>query len=411
MYCVTSKNGGTLTDATGTLSEPIEAGKQLHVTAPSDMLLIDDEEAILRPANFNKARLALRMLGAGEIWPADYTRLLFIQNTGKQYVNTGWKATPDTGCRIEVQAETSSAFSIPCGEGEGFVPLMTTRRIVGYATTATQYPLLDGTVVTGATAAEASGMECVNEGRITVELNFFGSGRWRYRDAGNAIDVPVVGLKSTANPLYLTARNYRNQNQSGTYFYFWSSPFYRAAFTEGRTLTHDYRPALNSSGRPCLLDVVTGEAVYNSGTGEYIVGVATVAALAQLLKRLPAGEGGSLTLSLPADANTPEVAEQLQACQEQTGMTLTVYEYRPAAVTTYALRRVRQAVWCRMAENTDGSYVSDGGERFEIDRCAAIYGPLGSDPTAYGYEPFDSVEDAAAWFGLTPYEYHEEEII
>lgn len=407
-YAVYTREGCEVTDtATGMPLITAEPGKPNCFPAMGDSVTVSDDAAIVFKPVFNSALAALGLLGEGDNWPAEYTRLAFIKNAGGQYIDTGWKATPNTGCRLEVQAETSEAFSIPCGDGEGFVPLQTYKKNVGYSTTSVQYPLKDGTCVTTGVLADSSGKGYINEGRITAELNFFGSGGWKYKDAENNIDRPVVGLKRTENPLYLTARNYKNMQPGDTYFYFWSAPFYSAVFTEGRKLTHDYRPALNSAGRPCLLDVVTGEALYNSGQGEYIVGVATVAALAQILKRLPA-TGGNLSLSLPADANTPEVLDMLQTAAAEKGWQLP-YTFRPAAVATFALRRVRQMVWCKLTPCEYGGYVAPQGVRANVEHCAGIVGRLGTDPTAYGYAAFDSVDAAAEHWQLVPYEAPEEE--
>lgn len=64
-YTITSKSGCTVTDATGTLNETVDAGKQLTVQAPSDKLIYDDEQAIVFKATFKHALAALGLLGGG----------------------------------------------------------------------------------------------------------------------------------------------------------------------------------------------------------------------------------------------------------------------------------------------------------------------------------------------------------
>lgn len=401
-YTITSKSGCSVTDSTGTLSMTVDAGGQLTVQAPSDKLVYDDEQAIVFKANFKQAALALGLLGGGKTdLPAGYTRVEFLQNTGKQYINTGWKATPNTGCRLNVQAETSTAFCIPCGEAEGFVPLLAYKRIVGYATASGQYPLKDGTVITNGNSAEATGLGYINEGRITAELNFLGSGRWRYRDAVNSVDIPAVGLKSTAYPLYLTARNYQNHTQGGSYFYYWTTPFYRAQFSEGRKLTHDYQPALNEAGLPCLYDSVTQTTLTNLGSGQYIAGMTLVQA--RKLSKLPAGT--ILTVSLPVgyDADDGVVAALTQAEANGCVLTIQTYEAAGAAAATFALRRV----WVRRQQDSSGTYVDADGSRWMVDWCVDV---IGADPESLGYERYRSVDAAVAYWGLTPYECPEEEL-
>ena len=168
---------------------------------------------------------------------------------------------------------------------------------------------------------------------------------------------------------------------------------YAAAISEGARIVRNYVPAIDREGRCCMFDAIARRTYHNSLSGTIAAGVGTVAQLTTLLRRLPA-TGGELTLSLPAEANTPEVAEAMQACHDTKGWTLTVHEYRPAAVATYSLRRVREIVWCRKVPCEHGSYVDSIGTRWQVERCAAIFGPHGQDPTAYGYEPFDSEEQA-----------------
>ena len=161
-------------------------------------------------------------------------------------------------------------------------------------------------------------------------------------------------------------------------------------------------PYLAPNGEPCLYDTISKRAFKNSGTGSFIAGVGTVAQLSTLLSHLPA-TGGALTLSLPAEANTPEVADMLQACHDTKGWTLTVHEYRPAAAATYSLRRVRDCVWCRKIQSPHGNYTDSAGTCWLVECCVAIFGPLGQAPSAYGYEPFDSEKTAVEEWRLSPY--------
>ena len=67
-YVVTSKAGCTITDASGELEETCEPGKQKVVHAPSEKLFTS-APAIVRET-FNRAALALRLLGGGVKTPA-----------------------------------------------------------------------------------------------------------------------------------------------------------------------------------------------------------------------------------------------------------------------------------------------------------------------------------------------------
>lgn len=233
-------------------------------------------------------------------------------------------------------------------------------------------------------------------------------------EAGNFI----FGLEYNGEVLKKITQRY-NQYWENVYYVFASTNYetriggatYDLTISIEGKLTYHVVPAIDPTGEPCMFDRVSKQPFRNSGSGSFIAGVGTVAQLTALLRNLPAS-GGTLTLSLPAEANTPEVAEALQACHDTKGWTLTVHEYRPAAVTsvsksstaaaaTYSLRRVREVVWCRKAQTEMGSYVDTTGARYNIEHCVAIFGPQGQDPMAYGYEPYDNVAQAAEQWGLT----------
>lgn len=61
-YVVFSKTGCTVTDSTGTLNMKVPAGDWMSIPAPSDALILSDDNAIVRNANF---KLALAPSGVG----------------------------------------------------------------------------------------------------------------------------------------------------------------------------------------------------------------------------------------------------------------------------------------------------------------------------------------------------------
>lgn len=64
-YTVTSKSGCTVTDSTGTLNQTVPAGGQLTVQAPSDKLILSDDEAIVFKVNFRGALITIGGSGGG----------------------------------------------------------------------------------------------------------------------------------------------------------------------------------------------------------------------------------------------------------------------------------------------------------------------------------------------------------
>ena len=168
---------------------------------------------------------------------------------------------------------------------------------------------------------------------------------------------------------------------------------------QNNKLIHKFVPCLTPTGKPCMMDCISKAAFTNSGDGEFIAGIDNLAQLSALLHKLPTTDG-KLTLSLPAEARAPEVAEAMQKTHLKKGWTLIVYEYRPAEVTTYARRRLSEIMWYQRVQCKNGSYVDSTGTRWRIEQCAAIFGPHGQSPATYGYIAFDDLQKALETWSL-----------
>ena len=389
VYTVTSPNGGTVTDAEGKLNKTVDAGDQVTVTAPSDSLTCDDDDAVICKANFKCPLLALRMLGQGEnALPPGYTRLEFLASDGVAAMALPFE---------------SKNKSFVCEHTLGMPKATSGLYVYGGTSVSDGYGIRYHANLQG---LSFTGSDRIGNGTFLRGEKYKILWKVTRNEAGNFI----FGLEYNGEVLKKITQLY-NQYWENVYYVFGSTNYetriggatYELTISIEGKLTYHVVPAIDPTGEPCMFDRVSKQPFRNSGSGSFIAGVGTVAQLTTLLRRLPA-TGGALTLSLPAEANTPEVAEQLQACHDTKGWTLTVHEYRPAAAATYSLRRVREVVWCRREQSDLGSYVDSTGTRWQIDRCAAIFGALGQDPAAYCYTPFDSVEQAVEFWGLVPYE-------
>ena len=395
VYTVTSPNGGTVTDAEGKLNKPVAAGDQVTVQAPSDSLTCDDDDAVIYKTNFKTPLLALRLLGQGEnALPAGYTPLAFLGCTGTQYIDTSLPL--NNGSELTVDCEITNDPAINSGGVFGAQEGSSTRDRVGWSEYVRGSHVADfhGWVFWG-WVSEDTVLPAPTTERHRVQLSQSGL----YYNGNKVKDLSTVAAFQTSLTCWLFARN--RQDVTGPKYH---GKIYSFTFAQDGKPKLNFMPCVDDMGEPCMFDRVSLQPYRNLGTGAFIAGVGTVAQLTALLRRLPS-TGGTLTLSLPAEANTPDVADKLQACHDTKGWTLTVHEYRPAAAATYSLRRVREVVWCRREQSDLGSYVDATGTRWQIERCAAIFGRLGNDPTAYGYTPFDSVEQAAESWELQPYVY------
>lgn len=331
-------------------------------------------------------------LGVSGALPAGYTPLEFLQSSGGQYIDTGLHV--DNGSVMSVDCEYDSAAVASNGAVFGAQNGGVYQDRAGWSEFAAG---THGWVFWGWLSVDQTIPSAPNE-RHRVELSQTGL----YYNGVKLRDVDQ-GSFTTSWTCWLFARNRHDVTVEK-----YRGKIYAFTFVQGGKSKLDFIPCVDGKGEPCMFDRVSLQPYRNLGTGAFIAGIGTVGQLSSLLRKLPA-TGGALTLSLPAEANTPEMAEAMQACYDTKGWSITVHEYRSSTAATYSLRRVRSVVWCRKEQTEHGSYVAADGTRWQVERCAAIFGLHGQDPAAYGYTPFDSPEQAAVEWHLTPYIDPEEE--
>ena len=88
---------------------------------------------------------------------------------------------------------------------------------------------------------------------------------------------------------------------------------YSIKLSSGSKVVNDLIPALDTTGTPCMYDNVNKKPLYNSGTGQFIVGMTLDQA--RKLSKLPAG-GGELTVSLPWEAQLVQHNGQVETALE-----------------------------------------------------------------------------------------------
>ena len=375
-YCVTCAEGCTVTDSSGALNMECEAGKQLVVSAPSDMLFTS-APAVVRET-FNSAPAKLRLLGllggGAQALPAGYLAAEFLENGGKQQLmtNIAGHSALRVQTKIMRKGSSSSPYVFSCSNSSPFF---------GYLVTA------------------------------------WNSGEFRF-DYGNEMLTP--GIECTIGKVFLLekdgAKNYINNelvstNSEATFTATAEClSFFRRAgvcfigiiyFAKvwDDSLIADFIPALDPQGVPCMFDKVSKQPFYNSGSGAFIVGMTL--AQARKLGKLPA-TGGTLTVSLPTGYEYDEGVVNALETARANGWTLTVQTYTPeaeTAATTFGMRRI----WVRRTQDENGTYVSADGSRWQVDWCVAMYTPDGSEPDAHGYELFRSVDAATEYWGLEPW--------
>lgn len=133
------------------------------------------------------------------------------------------------------------------------------------------------------------------------------------------------GINTYSPYIYLFAYNAAGnaQNKDGLRLFYFDS-----------TITSPHLkmlPTLDSNGVPCMFDKVTRKPFYNSGTGQFIVGMTL--SQARKLSKLPS-TGGSLTVSLPWEAQLVQHNAEVEAAlktAKNNGWTITVQYREPDA--------------------------------------------------------------------------------
>lgn len=375
-YTITSRNGSSVTDSTGTLNEAVEAGKQLTVQAPSDKLIIDDEQAIVFKAPFKYALAALGLLGGGkDKLPAGYMQVDFLETNGQQWLQVDdlhLGSTSDVNIKFAPTSMASwfSLFSCMSSIRNNRVDSTQVSRKIRYGFINEDYVYSPSELTIGS----------IYNVRKCGERNFLNGIEQASNKASNfTINAPTLIGKEAYSSTLSHMR------------IFW--------FNAAANINVNAIPAIDPTGTPCMFDLVSKTPYYDAGSSgvPFVVGLMLKQA-AQLGRKLPRG-GGELTVSLPEGYDMNErVVESLLAAEEK-GWVLTIQTYTPEAspaASTFGLRRL----WVRRRENDNGSYVASNGIRWKVDWCVDV---IGADPEMLGYERFRSVEAATAYWELEPY--------
>lgn len=375
-YFVTCKAGCTITDASGELELTCEPGHQQYVNAPSDKLYTS-ENAVVRKATFNYALAELGLLGGGDTLPAGYIKAEFLESNAASYIDTQValdanssvsishypSAVTDRGCLFGARADDALNFGHWNPATFSWYNLYNQVHIIATLTPGKQRYLL------------------------TIENGVF-TNKYGNEMQQNSYESEFF---ECLTPCYLFTYSKSTGPDERTYLgrIYW----FKLSNTQG--LQCDFVPAIDAAGSPCMYDKIRRRAFYNLGDGQFIVGMTVDQA--RNLRKLPDG-GGELTISLPSNWQEDASVVDALATAEANEWVLTIqtYEAEAGAVSTFALRRI----WVRKRAEQNGSYVAADGSRWQIDWCATM---VGGDPQEHGYEPFRSVEAAAAYWELVPY--------
>lgn len=251
----------------------------------------------------------------GERFPLGYKRLEYLENPGRQYIDTKVFPTRDTDFYVD--------FSIPAIESNGFKSIFSTYISKGNYDIVYSYPngntpmlirVPNGTPPNNLEygwfkwypgkryIVQKKGYKLFLDGELKVSRNTI-----REFEALDTMTLFVVRKVSTID----------------------TSSFNRAkifsfVLRQKNTPLRNFIPALDPSGRPCMFDTVTRKPFYNAATtgSDFIAGMTIKQA--RHLAYLPA-TGGSLTISLPLAAAFDEKVQNALNKAAEKGWAFTFY--------------------------------------------------------------------------------------
>lgn len=388
-YVVEGTAGATVTNpSTNRVIATLEEGKQASFYATTPYVLASDDSVSVYKATFKSAPAALMALGllgggsssgGGGVLPAGYLAAEFLESNGMQSIATG------------IDANSMAGFCI------GYVPV----NLPPYF-----FDVLGCRVASG---AASYGLIAKKQSDTDLSFRFdYGARGTQHTYTASVGKLLEIAFDPQNGKFKINEAEY---NVAGATFNL-PSKFYLGLLggttsgspIYGRILGFEYGyylkyvPAVNEQGRPCMFDTVSNQPFFNSGSGQFVVGMNMKQALK--LSKLPAG-GGSLTVSLPTGYESDAGVMTALETARSNGWTLTVqtYEAEAAAASTFGMRRI----WVRKQQNAHGSYVDADDTRYTVDWCVEMYTPDGSTPDMHGYELFRSQESAVEYWGLTPY--------
>lgn len=182
--------------------------------------------------------------------PSGYTQLEYIQSSGTQWINTGFKPNQNTRAALTVDAKPSTAAAWLFGARNG-----NTDRTFGLLSFNSQYRSDYNNSTEEYSTVTPSGKFTVDKDKNVTKFN------------GTIGVTAKSGVFQCTYPMSLFANN-----NAGTAAGFGSFKLYVCQLYDNGTLIRDFVPCKNSSGAVGLYDLVGAKFYANAGTGTFTAG-------------------------------------------------------------------------------------------------------------------------------------------
>lgn len=339
-YTVTTGSTCDVVDAEGRPLGTAEAGKQLTFKASTERITFSDDAAEVQAENFKGAPVKRWLLGRGvNALPQGYLAAEFLEFGAKdKYVEVTTPWTP-AGAVVQVDAH-ERFYRLDVGSDE-----------IGNGSHANYF--------FWGVKNKKWNIGCGTYGITTYSADT----EWHdmkmiYAEDGGAW---VDGLKVRACAYSATAHILKSFTLGRTtptlnnLTYIAYTQVKTASLRVNGQLWRDVRAAIDPEGKPCMYDRIAKETFYNGTETALTVGMTL--SQARNLGKLPAG-GGTLTVSLPWDAQLDKKVDAALQTAKSNGWTIVVQYQEPdttsAVYNKYAACKTRDDV---LAVNAD--YLND----------------------------------------------------
>lgn len=203
--------------------------------------------------NYEKVKVPHQPQKGKSRLPAGYTELEYIESTGTQYIDTGFKPNQDTRVTLDAEVLTRKAQMSFFG-----TRVSTSSKRYEFITNSSSgdsfYSPYNNSAQT--VISLANNRVYIDKDKNTTYVN------------GVSVATATYATFQTTHNLYLCAIN-----NNGTSGYLSSVRIYSCQMYDNGTLIRDFVPCTNTSGTVGLYDMVNGIFYGNAGTGVFTAGV------------------------------------------------------------------------------------------------------------------------------------------
>ena len=189
--------------------------------------------------------------------PDGYTRCLYLEGWGWQWLDTGIIPNKDTGIEVVSNPIRNVTYTYPMG-CNNFYPALVNKKTSNdcygdYYGSGFQF----GNVTNG--EYNKSSINFLNNKKAELTL----SGETYYSK-----DISTSYNGTLKNPIYIFALNRAIDNLYGSEQWKWLGRIYRARISQGEEIIRDFIPCLDETGKPCMWERIEGKAYHNVNSEE-----------------------------------------------------------------------------------------------------------------------------------------------